>query len=129
MRREVLDRWQVPGDVSSVPRLTRSMINWGGNANFWQNNHSLWLEDASYMRLRNLAVSYDFGKVESLNLDRVVLTFAGNNLFTWTNYSGIDPEVARDRTNAGQRNIGGTNITYLTAPQEKSYNLTLRVDF
>ncbi|MEM8888513.1 MAG: TonB-dependent receptor [Bacteroidota bacterium] len=129
MRREVLDRWQVPGDVSSVPRLTRSMINWGGNANFWQNNHTLWLEDASYMRLRNLALSYDFGKVESLNLDRVVLTFAGNNLFTWTNYSGIDPEVARDRTTAGQRNIGGTNITYLTAPQEKSYNLTLRVDF
>ncbi|MEL6251683.1 MAG: TonB-dependent receptor [Bacteroidota bacterium] len=129
MRREVLDRWQVPGDVSTVPRLTRSMINWGGNANFWQNNHSLWLEDASYMRIRNVALSYDFGKVESLNLDRVVLTFAGNNLFTWTNYSGIDPEVARDRTTAGQRNIGGTNITYLTAPQEKSYNLTLRVDF
>ncbi|MEM7368107.1 MAG: SusC/RagA family TonB-linked outer membrane protein [Bacteroidota bacterium] len=129
MRREVLDRWQVPGDVSRVPRLTRSMINWGGNANFWQNNHTLWMEDASYIRLRNLALSYNFGALKALNLDRVVLTFSGTNLMTWTNYSGIDPEVARDRTTAGQRNIGGTNITYLTAPQEKSYNISLKIDF
>lgn len=129
MRREVLDRWQVPGDEASVPRLTRSMINWGGNANFWQNNHTLWMEDASYMRVRNVSLTYDMGSIQSLKLRRVVWTLSGTNLFTWTNYSGIDPEVARDRTNPGQRNIGGTNITYLTAPQEKTYNISLRVDF
>ena len=129
MRREVLDRWQQPGDESTVPRLTRSMINWGGNANFWQNNHTLWMEDASYIRMRNLALSYDFGAVEKLNLRRLTLTLSGTNLLTFTNYSGMDPEIARDRTTPGQRNIGGTNITYLTAPQEKSYNIAIKVDF
>ncbi|MEL6674429.1 MAG: SusC/RagA family TonB-linked outer membrane protein [Bacteroidota bacterium] len=129
MRRDVFDRWREPGDEARLPRWTRSMINWGGNANFWQNNHSLWLEDASYARLRNLSLSYVFDQFSTPMVRRLRLTLSGTNLLTFTNYSGWDPEVARDRSSPGQRNIGGTNVTYLTAPQERTYNLALSVDF
>jgi len=47
---------------------------------------------------------------------------------TFTNYTGGDPEIARDFENPADRNMS-SNITYLTAPQEKSYNLTLNLTF
>ncbi|WNJ19239.1 TonB-dependent receptor [Pontibacter sp. G13] len=131
MRREVLDRWRAPGDQASYPQLTHSMINWGGNANFWQNNHTLWMEDASYARLRNVSLSYTLPKaiMESLPFDNLRFTVSGTNLLTFTNYSGWDPEVARGRTSPQQRNVGGTNVTYLVPPQEKTMNFGVNLTF
>lgn len=129
MRREVLDRWRKPGDEAKFPQLTRSMINWGGNANFWQNNHTLWLEDGSFVRLRNVVLGYNFNNLQKGPFNNIRVAVSGTNLLTFTNYSGWDPEVARGRTSPGQRNIGGTNITYLTPPQERTYNLSLNFQF
>lgn len=129
MRREVINRWQEPGDISNVPRLTTTMLNWGGNANFWQNNHSLWLEDASFLRLRTLELSYQVPLKSNKAVRGLRIVLSGTNLLTWTNYTGWDPEVTRGRENAQQRNIGGTNVTYLVAPQEKTYNLGLTLEF
>jgi hypothetical protein len=50
------------------------------------------------------------------------------NLLTWTNYTGLDPEIARDFESPTDRNMSGS-ITYLTAPQEKSYSISLSVNF
>jgi hypothetical protein len=50
------------------------------------------------------------------------------NLFTLTNFPGLDPEVARDFENAQDRNLS-PNVTYLTPPQERSYNFTLSFAF
>jgi len=47
---------------------------------------------------------------------------------TFTNYIGLDPEIARDFENATDRNMS-PNITYLTAPQEKTYNLGIDIAF
>lgn len=129
MRADIFDRWQQPGDEAMYPRLTQDMQNWGGNSNFWQNNHTLWLEDASYMRLRTVTFGYTKNNLKNGPFKSFRVFFTGTNLMTWTNYSGWDPEIARDRTNPQQRNIGGTNITYLTPPQEKSYNLGVNLSF
>jgi TonB-dependent starch-binding outer membrane protein SusC len=125
MRPEIFDRWQQPGDNAQYPRLTRDMRNWGGNANFWQNNHSLWLYDGTYARLRTLTLGYN-ASIKGKPM-RVFLT--GGNLITFTNFIGWDPEIARDRTSNQQRNLGGTNLTYLTPPQEKSFTLGLNLQF
>ncbi len=128
MRPLIYDRWQKPGDVSRYPRLTNTMLNWGGNDNAWQNNHSLWLYDASYMRLRNVTLSYVIrGSQKYAPSYRLYVT--GNNLLTFTKYPGWDPEVARDRTTDQQRNVGGFGVSYLTAPQEKSWVIGLELDF
>jgi TonB-dependent starch-binding outer membrane protein SusC len=128
MRPEIFDRWQKPGDVAEYPRFTRDMRNWGGNANFWQNNHSLWLYDGTYARLRTITLGYNV-PVKAKNIGSLRLTFVGGNLLTFTNYIGWDPEIARDRTSPQQRNLGGTNLTFLTPPQEKSYSLGLNLQF
>jgi TonB-linked SusC/RagA family outer membrane protein len=128
-RKEIFDRWQKPGDIAMYPQLTRSMINWGGNANFWQNNHTLWLEDASFLRLKTLELGYNINQFGNAPIRAIRVALSGTNLLTFTEYRGNDPEIARDRTSAQQRNIGGTNITYLTPPQERTYNLSINVQF
>lgn len=125
---DVFDRWRQAGDDATLPKYVNSMLEWGGSGNIWQNNHSLWLYDASFIRLRNIALGYDI-KPRTKVIRNIRVTLSANNLLTFTKYRGWDPEVARDRSQEQERNVGGTNITYLTPPQEKSYVLGLSFDF
>lgn len=125
---DVFERWRQSGDNASLPKLTRTMLNWGGNDNPYQNNSSLWLYDDSFIRLRNITLGYNF-KLNSKFIHSIRAYVTGTNLFVLTKYRGWDPEVARDRENEQQRNIGGTNVTYLTPPQERSYLFGINVEF
>jgi TonB-linked SusC/RagA family outer membrane protein len=128
MRREYFDRWQRPGDNAMYPRATMSMLNWGGNANFWQNNHTLWLEDGSFARLRTVDIGYNI-KPEKAMIRNIRLSLQGTNLLTITNYRGPDPEVARERSSDQERNIGGIGVTFLTTPNERTVSFGVNVDF
>ncbi len=121
MRPEMFDRWQQDGDVSEYPRLVNSMTEWGGSGNEWQNNHTLWLYDASFVRLRYVQLGYNIPFRNSKVFDNVRLYGRANNVLTFTRFPGWDPEIARDRVNDQERNVGGTSVTYLTPPQEKSF--------
>ena len=57
---------------------------------------SLFVEDASFIRLDNLQVSYNFDLKRSRFLKKLTLQFAAQNLFTMTNFTGDDPEVRYD---------------------------------
>ncbi len=91
--RDILNSWTPDNPTSNIPRLTRI----DDNKNF--TTPSTWyLEDASYIRLKNVTIGYDFTnvlrKISHLN-DRnssCMLYFSGENLFTLTKYSGMDPE-------------------------------------
>ncbi len=57
-----------------------------------------WVEDASFVKLRELSLRYRLdpsrlGPLARLNMDRVVLGLIARNLFTWTEYRGFDPEI------------------------------------
>ena len=56
------------------------------------------------------------------------MSLIGTNLLTFTKYTGLDPEIARDFENATDRNMS-PNITYLTPPQEKTYTMQLNITF
>jgi hypothetical protein len=56
------------------------------------------------------------------------IALIGTNLFAWTKYSGLDPEIARDFDSPTDRNMS-PNITYLTPPQEQTYTFQLSVNF
>ena len=62
-----------------------------------------WIEDGSFVKLRELSASYtvDFAPVKKVFRDGVELTVSGRNLWVWTKYSGFDPEVTTFGTNAG----------------------------
>ena len=92
--RDILNAWSPENRDSTIPILSRNDPN--GNL---QTPSSWYLEDGSYLRLKNLTVGYDFTKLlrkaphfaergSSLNV-----YFSAENLFTLTKYSGMDPEV------------------------------------
>jgi TonB dependent receptor. len=88
------------------------------------------VQDASYLRLRNVTISYRFKPeaAQKIGLDGLTLSVIGTNLLTFTNFTGLDPEVARDFTDVTDRNMS-LNTTYLTAPQEKTYSIRLTANF
>lgn len=129
MTTDYFDHWRKPGDDAKYPKLSLQTDQYGLPPDPYQYNTTLFLENGTYVRLRNITLGYKlpsewFGKAFSA----AQITFTGINLLTFTNYTGGDPEIARDFENPADRNMS-SNITYLTAPQEKSYNLTLNLSF
>jgi hypothetical protein len=124
MRTDLFDRWRQPGDIASFPRLTLDETTYGLPAGFPWWNTSLFMYDASYVRLRNASLSY------RVPMDKGDVTFrvAGNNLFVLTNFIGLDPELTRDFENRQDRNFSG-GANYLTAPQERSVIFSIAANF
>jgi TonB-linked SusC/RagA family outer membrane protein len=81
------------------------------------------VEDASYVKLREISVAYTFNNplfFRGLGLSAVDLRLAGRNLKTWTDYSGIDPE-----TNLGGAEVANRGIDYFNHPQTRSIVLSV----
>ncbi|SMO44573.1 SusC/RagA family TonB-linked outer membrane protein [Gracilimonas mengyeensis] len=107
-----LDRWQEPGDKTMVPRMTSA--NYAGNL-----RPSRFVEDGSYMRLKNATIGYTL-PVELLSklgvgISRARIYLTGQNLLTFTNYTGLDPEVTATASTALTR-----GIEFYTMPQARS---------
>ncbi len=123
------DRWTRPGEEARLPRLTLDNNTYPGlEEDFW--NTSLWVQDASYLRLRNVTISYNFDrdKAQKIGLEGLSIALIGTNLLTFTEFTGLDPEVARDFTDVTDRNMS-LNTTYLTAPQEQTYSIRINANF
>lgn len=80
----VLNSWNGEGTSNTTPRLTFNN-NGGGNVS------SVFVEDASYLRLKNIEIGYTFSKTV-LGIRDMRLYASGQNLFTITKYTGLDPE-------------------------------------
>lgn len=108
--------WTPENPSAEFPRLTLNDRN--GN---YQRPSSLFIEDASYLRLRNVQLGYNLD-IKGFQKFRVYVS--GQNLFTITGYSGFDPEVS-----AGGDIINDFGIDYARYPVSKTYlvglNLTL----
>ncbi|HEX2722471.1 MAG TPA: SusC/RagA family TonB-linked outer membrane protein [Gemmatimonadaceae bacterium] len=87
------------------------------------------IEKADYTKLRELAVTLtppsSWGLARAFRADRVSLTFAGRNLHTWTDYTGIDPESAYFEGGASN----DIQTDFQTAPPARYYTLRLNVGF
>ena len=82
-------RWRREGDETDIPRaLYNEGFNWLGSDRF--------VEDGSYIRLKTLSLSYNFNpkQLQKIRLKNLRLFATVYNLFTWTSYSGQDPDVA-----------------------------------
>ncbi|MDR2272955.1 MAG: TonB-dependent receptor [Sphingobacterium sp.] len=110
----VNNRWTGAGSTNENPRL---YYGWDGtNPN---RRPSTWyLQDASFLRLKNLTVGYTLPQqlTSRVNINRVRLYFAGDNLFTKTKFKGLDPERSGD----------GRFAQY---PQNKIISFGLNVEF
>ncbi len=107
------DYWQKPGDVVSRPKPIA-----GGNKNESATS-SRFLEKGDYLRLKNVRLSYSLPTSISTKAGVKKVTFfgQGENLITWTGYSGIDPEVDATGTEFFKYPVGkiytfGVNVTF-----------------
>jgi TonB-linked SusC/RagA family outer membrane protein len=85
----ILDRWQKPGDYKTVARYSTYSLDdrvIGSNRRF---------SDASYIRLKNFSLSWDLSQkwVDKAHFRNFRVYVHGQNLFTLTNYKGLDPET------------------------------------
>lgn len=84
----VLNRWRFEGDETDIPKaLYGRGYNWLGSDRF--------VEDGSFFRLKQLTLSYNLPKqwLAKSGISKLSVFATGQDLFTWTKYSGQDPEV------------------------------------
>jgi TonB-linked SusC/RagA family outer membrane protein len=82
------------------------------------------LEDGSYLRIKTIQVGYTIPNsiTKQVSIDRCRIYFAGDNLYTFTNYSGYNPDVSADA-------LGGRGIDYKSYPLSKTILFGLQLNF
>jgi TonB-linked SusC/RagA family outer membrane protein len=110
---DALRRWKKPGDVTDIPKYElNSTLN---------NLHSnRLLEDASYLRLKNVSLGYNLPNsiINKINFRQIKIYASATNLWTYTKYTGSDPEVSTlDGSTAAQ------GIDFFTLPQVRTIAL------
>jgi len=106
--------WTTPGQITDVPKPIAYNDT---QSNEWVS--SRWLEDGSYLRLKTLKLGYTLPKkwIEKAFINNANIYFQGTNLLTWSNVSGLDPEV-------------GTNgYSYNAVPNARTFIFGVNLDF
>ena len=84
---DVFDRWHGEGTSNTMPRLAVGSVN-----EQWFSNR--YVQDADYFRIQNITLGYDLARVIKSNLfDKIRIYAQAQNLYTFTGYTGVDPEV------------------------------------
>ncbi|NIJ44630.1 TonB-linked SusC/RagA family outer membrane protein [Wenyingzhuangia heitensis] len=120
----VLDRWTPTNPSNTVPRATTgASINTDLFSDYY-------VEDASYIRIQNVQIGYNFDKkiLEKIGVDRARLFLSANNLHTFTDYSGYDPSASGSGTD-GKGDPIGAGIDRGFYPVATTYILGLNLTF
>ncbi len=86
-----LGRWTGPGTSTTYPRLTDNDANYN-----FEYNSSFYLQSGTYFRIKTLQLGYTLTKdvVKKIGLQRLRVYLTGENLVTFTKYTGYDPDIA-----------------------------------
>ncbi|MFK5972102.1 MAG: TonB-dependent receptor, partial [Flavobacteriaceae bacterium] len=113
---DFLNRWTPTNIDTNVPKasITRS-----------RRLSSRWVEDGSYIRLKNISLGYALPSkvIDKFNINSLRIYVSGQNLWTSTDYSGFDPEVGRNGA------IQGIGIDFGSFPNTMSFTLGLSFSF
>ena len=115
-----LNRWTPTNTNTDIPRAV-----YGDPANN-RRVSSRFIEDADFLRIKNVSLGYNFGPkvLNAIRVSNLRLYVAAQNLHTFTKYSGLDPEVS---TFSITNTAPGTD--FLTYPQARTYTFGLNVTF
>ncbi len=111
---KMLNRWKQPGDITDVPRVGDQL------------NSSRFIEDGSFLRIKNVTLGYNFDKnlLTKVKIKSAKVFASIQNLYTFTEYSGMDPEV---------NYYGASNIIlgtdFFTYPQSRTFLVGLNLGF
>ncbi|MCX6234235.1 MAG: TonB-dependent receptor [Bacteroidetes bacterium] len=109
------DRWKQPGDITDFPRVGDTYLS------------SRFIEDGTYLRIKNVTLSYNFNRdwVRKVGMKSAKLYATVQNLYTFTEYFGMDPEV--DYYGGSSNIIMGTD--FFTYPQCRQVLFGLNIGF
>ncbi|WP_417875792.1 SusC/RagA family TonB-linked outer membrane protein [Winogradskyella sediminis] len=122
---EWYNRWRPGHEDTDVPAFSSTSQSYP--------NSSRWLEDASFLRIQNITLAYNLKKefITDLGLSEFQVYINAENVHTWTNYSGYNPDIS----SAGRSTGGGSgtdvdqNIDTGAYPIPRTFTLGLKVKF
>ncbi|MDR1102265.1 MAG: SusC/RagA family TonB-linked outer membrane protein, partial [Tannerella sp.] len=109
------DRWTPDNPWAEFSRLSLNNIVYP--------NSDQWIQDGSYVKIRNLSLAYRLGKQVTKFAD-IRLAVSAQNVFTFTKYKGYDPEVSA----AGSSDTDA-GLDWFTYPNPRSYTLSLSIEY
>lgn len=116
-----LDRWTPSNTDTDIPKAN------GGRS---RRASTRWVQDGSFVRLKNLALGYNLPQpiLEKMNIRKLRIYVSAQNILTFTDYEGYDPEVnyKTSGTTNSNRNLG---LDYASYPNAKSFTLGLNIGF
>lgn len=117
---EVLTRWQKPGDVTDIPRIVfGDNVSNGSSFPSAQN-----VEKGDFIKIRNISFGYNLPTsfIEKIGLTRFNINVSAQNAFTFTNYSGFDPEIS---SNGNSGTSAGVDRN--SAPLARTFSLGFNI--
>jgi len=121
---QVLNAWTPTNKNTNIPRAISSDPNQNARPS------TRFLEDGSYLRLKNVMLGYNVPATSLQNITKGVVKnfrvyFSAQNILTFTNYTGYDPEVGNRTPNSSLTN----GIDFAVYPQPKAYQAGIQVGF
>lgn len=112
---EILGRWTGPGSSNKIPRVTEDNRN-------WTQFSDLYIHDGDFLRISTITLGYDFaGMLKKNYLSKVRLYAAVTNAFTFTKYTGMDPEVGYNESFSS-----GVDLGYYPRPRTVMIGANIR---
>lgn len=108
---DLLDRWTTENTDTSIPKV---ITNASGYNRYNPHELDMSIQDASYLRMSTLTLSYSFPKklTTPMHVDNLRLYFTGSNLFTVTPYKGLDPEFGDWGYPPSRMYVFGINLSF-----------------
>lgn len=109
-------RWRKDGDVTVIPRAMH-------NASYNFQPSDRFVEDGGFVRFQNLQIAYNFPKkmIKNWGLNQLQAYASLNNLYVWTKYSGVDPEISPQGY--------GVAADAAQTPRSKQFTISLNIGF
>ena len=129
LSKEILKKWITDGHKTNIPRIRNNSISDHDNGVVDYTvgrNSSRFLENASYIRLKNIRLSYNFDKekLKKIYLNQLKIYIATDNVLTLTPYTGVDPEVSAFGSDALL-----LGFDELSMPANRTFRLGMKIEF
>ncbi len=111
----ILDRWTGEGTSNNIPRVTETNVNWQFS--------DLYVQDGDFLRISNVTLGYDLSKLIKWKYGNQIRFYVqGQNLFTFTKYDGMDPEIGYGTDGW----VSGIDLGYYPRPRTVLFGLNVK---